>query len=290
MFLPHFTSGLGTCDKLDFSRLVVLDAPLCNEHVRNEHAMSGCQQGPNALHRAGIVQRLYNKGRTVHSRQLRLQTAKPASAEAVVAQQIYKTFEIGIPIALGGTWALSLAASRSAALWAEAVGRPLYSLKLVGQTQINLKQPNLKQILPLDTVPGHHICLYGLQNIQAEEQVYLNEAQIAAYDIQSIEKQGLQTPLIDFLGQVRKKNAMLHVSLDPSLINSHEAPGALYHNTCGGVSAQDARVIVQTLSKSGLVTSLDVVCLNPAFDMGGRTAHLIVDLVTTLFDVRCGVT
>ena len=61
--------------------------------------------------------------------------------------------------------------------------------------------------------------------------------------------------------------------LDPSI-----AP-AVGTTVPGGTTFREAHLVMEMLHESGLVTSLDLVELNPFLDDRGMTARLMVDLV-----------
>jgi arginase len=54
----------------------------------------------------------------------------------------------------------------------------------------------------------------------------------------------------------------------------------------GGATFREAHLVMEMLHDSGLVTSLDLVELNPFLDERGRTALLLVDLVASLMGRR----
>jgi arginase len=54
----------------------------------------------------------------------------------------------------------------------------------------------------------------------------------------------------------------------------------------GGATVREAHLVMELLHDSGLVTSLDVVELNPFLDMRGQSALLLVDLIGSLFGRR----
>ena len=54
----------------------------------------------------------------------------------------------------------------------------------------------------------------------------------------------------------------------------------------GGVTFREAHLVMEMLCDSGLVTSLDLVELNPFLDERGRTAMLMVDLAASLMGRR----
>ena len=88
-------------------------------------------------------------------------------------------------------------------------------------------------------------------------------------------------PLRSFLEQVRAANGRLHVSLDVDFLEPNIAP-AVGTTVPGGATFREAHLIMEMLCDSGLVTSLDLVELNPFLDDRGRTAKLMVDLCASL--------
>ena len=59
-------------------------------------------------------------------------------------------------------------------------------------------------------------------------------------------------------------------------------PPAVGTTVPGGATFREAHLVMEHLHESGLVTSLDLVELNPFLDERGRTARLMVDLVASL--------
>ena len=74
-----------------------------------------------------------------------------------------------------------------------------------------------------------------------------------------------------FLDRVAAANGMLHVSLDVDFLDPAIAP-AVGTTVPGGASFREAHLVMEILHDSGLVTSLDLVELNPFLDDRGRTA------------------
>ena len=90
-------------------------------------------------------------------------------------------------------------------------------------------------------------------------------------------EQGLR----EFLDKVRNAGGMLHVSLDVDFLDPSIAP-AVGTTVPGGTTFREAHLVMELLHESGLVTSLDLVELNPFLDERGRTAKLMVELVGSL--------
>jgi arginase len=104
---------------------------------------------------------------------------------------------------------------------------------------------------------------------------------IAINDMRVLDERGVVAPLAEFLARVRAANGMLHVSLDVDFLDPTLAP-AVGTTVPGGATFREAHLVMELLHESGLVSSLDLVELNPFLDEKGRTATLMVDLVGSL--------
>jgi arginase len=71
------------------------------------------------------------------------------------------------------------------------------------------------------------------------------------------------------------------VSLDVDFLEPSIAP-AVGTTVPGGATFREAHLIMEMLHDSDLVTSLDLVELNPFLDERGRTATVMVDLMASL--------
>ena len=109
----------------------------------------------------------------------------------------------------------------------------------------------------------------------------LQETEITVNDMRVLDERGIVAPLREFLERVRAANGLLHVSLDVDFLDPGIAP-AVGTTVPGGTTFREAHLVCEILHESGLVTSLDLVELNPFLDERGRTAKLMVDLVGSM--------
>ena len=130
-------------------------------------------------------------------------------------------------------------------------------------------------------VPEQNICMMGVRSIDTAEQQALSKTKIQVLDMRYIDDHGFPNPLTEFLERVKKANGSLHVSLDVDFLEPEIAP-AVGTTVAGGATFREAHHIMEMLHESELVTSLDLVELNPFLDERGKTATLMVDLVASL--------
>jgi arginase len=125
----------------------------------------------------------------------------------------------------------------------------------------------------------------GLRSLDGHEREMLQASNARAYDMRAIDERGVAAILTPFLDEVARNDGLLHVSLDVDFIDPDLAP-AVGTTVPGGATFREAHLIMEMLHDSQLLTSLDLVELNPFLDDRGRTARLMVDLTASLFGRR----
>jgi arginase len=278
----------------------------------------GCLMGPDAYRTAGLAAALSGLGHQVtdlgniapapHDPDAEPgavfapnQTIGWTSALAEIAEQ---TMADGLPIFLGGDHSLSLGSVSGVAAYAASVGRPLFVLWLDAHTDFHTPQSSDSGNLhgtPVGyftgrsgfdgfpevahPVPQDNICMIGLRSVDSAERQALEASAIHRHDMRDIDENGIAGPLAQFLKRVAAANGLLHVSLDVDFLDPSVAP-AVGTTVPGGATVREAHLVCEMLHDSGLMTSLDLVELNPFLDERGRTAHLMVDLCASALGRR----
>jgi arginase len=278
---------------------------------------AGCVMGPAAYRVAGLAQAMTGLGhQVVDQGDLRLPCPLPpatcpnaavqALAEVAAWAQatrsaVAKALQGGfLPMALGGDHALALGSVAGAADYAQQAGRPLFLLWLDAHsdfhTPLTTTSGNLhgtpvayaagrsgfEAFGPFPAViAAERICLFGIRSVDPAEHAALLTHAIAINDMRVLDERGVVAPLRAFIQTVKAANGMLHLSLDVDFLDPVIAPG-VGTTVPGGATFREAHLVMELLHESGLVTSLDLVELNPFLDERGKTAHLMVDLVGSL--------
>jgi arginase len=288
-------------------KCILIGAPIDSGQKR-----PGCLMGPAAYRVAGISHEISAEGHGVEDwGDLKLPELKPVTCANPVVHDLAETVawaEIlmdrvddalsqgGFPIIMGGDHSLAL----GSAAFAARQDRPLFLLWLdahsdfhtpLTTTSGNLHGTPLAYIAGRDgfdafppfpaPVPAHRICMFGIRSVDPAEQAAMQERDIFINDMRVIDERGLVAPLREFLDLVRREAGMLHVSLDVDFLDPSIAP-AVGTTVPGGATFREAHLVMELLHESGLVTSLDLVELNPFLDDRGMTARLMVDLVGSL--------
>ncbi|TSE10938.1 arginase [Mesorhizobium intechi] len=288
--------------------------------VQDGAGRMGCEMGPSALRTAGLAGVLSSLGHTVEDMgavqpmparrvvhgNLALKALPEISAwTSAIATAAYTASEDAMPIFLGGDHSISAGTVSGLARRAAETGRPLFVLWLDAHPDFhtldttasgNLHgvplayasgQPGFSGYFPdlPAAVDPKRICTMGLRSVDPAERSALNRAGVTVHDMRAIDEHGIAPLLRAFLARVSDEDGLLHVSLDVDFLDPSIAP-AVGTTVPGGATFREAHLVMEMLSDSGLVSSLDLVELNPFLDERGRTATLMVDLTASLMGRR----
>ena len=121
----------------------------------------------------------------------------------------------------------------------------------------------------------------GIRSVDAGEKRFVHEVGIEVFDMRYIDEKGMRYTLEQALLGV-DDDTHVHVSLDVDFLDPDIAPG-VGTTVAGGPTYREAQLCMEMVADTGRLASLDVVELNPAFDIRNRTAEVAVDLIGSLF-------
>ena len=272
----------------------------------------GCIMGPDAYRTAGLAEALRSLGHTVtdignvapgpfddtpHPKLHKL--GETIAWTHALADTTQASFAKGMPITMGGDHALAAGTVLGAMRHAAAVNRPLFVLWLDAHSDFHTLDSTESGNLhgtPMAFVTGRgdfpdwpelpaplpfeNIAMIGLRSVDPAERAALQDTAITRVDMRQIDETGIAQPLGAFLERVAAVNGMLHVSLDVDFLDPASAP-AVGTTVPGGATVREGHLVMEMVNDSGLLTSLDLVELNPYMDERGRTARLMVDLAAS---------
>ena len=289
--------------------------------VETGASQAGCLMGPDALRTAGIGSVLGGLGHSVKDLgNVRPDVREPfkhanpsirnlsetiAWAQAIESAGHAVCAEGGLPIFLGGDHSISLGSVPAIAKAAAERGQTQFVLWLDAHPDFHTLDSTQSGNLhgtPVAYFTGQrgfdgafppvphpvkpqNVCMLGIRSVDEREQDGLRQDGLIVHDMRAIDEHGIGRLLAPFLDTVRKADGALHVSLDVDFLDPDIAP-AVGTTVPGGATFREAHLVMEMLSDSGLVTSMDVVELNPFLDERGKTAKLLVDLVASLFGKR----
>ena len=121
----------------------------------------------------------------------------------------------------------------------------------------------------------------GIRSVDEGERRLVREIGLDIYDMRTIDEIGMRQVMTQALYGL-DENTHLHVSFDVDFLDPSIAPG-VGTTVPGGPNYREAQLVMEMIADSGAMASLDIVELNPAFDVRNATAQLAVDLVESLF-------
>ena len=292
--------------------IVLVGAPMdCGK------ARKGCLMGPDAYRTAGLANALTSLGHRVtdfgdvsadandvEEREGLVNLSETIGWTSALMRTAEDAMAQGLPIFLGGDHALSLGTLPGVAKHAAKTDRPQFVLWLDAHSDFNTLdttdsgnlhgtplayatgQRGFDEFPALETtVPTGHTCILGLRSVDQPERALMAKTDVRGYDMRAIDESGVAALLLPFLDDVAQAGGALHVSLDVDFIDPSHAP-AVGTTVPGGATVREAHLVMELLCDSGLMTSLDLVELNPMLDERGRTAHLMVDLAASALGRR----
>ena len=276
----------------------------------------GCDMGPAAFRAAGLASALRDLGHEVadagnvapaaprtfdHRNKALKNLGETVAWTEALAYSAFTESQDAAPVFMGGDHSLSAGTVSGMAKRAKALGKPFYVLwldahtdfhSLVTTTSGNLHgtpvayftgQPGFEGYFPPLEVPvkPENMCMMGIRSVDPAERRAIREAGIQVADMRMIDEEGIVAPLRRFLKEISDAGGMLHVSFDVDFLEPSIAP-AVGTTVPGGATFREAHLVMEILHDSGLVSSLDLVELNPFLDDRGRTALLMTDLTASL--------
>lgn len=226
------------------------------------------------------------------------------SAIAETCRQAYRRLrelpDTHLPLTLGGDHSISMAtvagaagAGRTGVVWVDAHadlntpdtspsqnihGMPLAHL-------LGLGDPTLLDIWGGGAVIRPEDVVYvGLRSVDPGERALIHELGIRAFTMTDVDRLGVAAVAAAALAHLAGV-ARLHVSFDADALDPHLAPG-VGTPVQGGLTYREAHLLMELLAESGLVTSVDLVEVNPILDVQNRTARLMVELAASLLGKR----
>jgi arginase len=137
---------------------------------------------------------------------------------------------------------------------------------------------------PLPALKPEHVALVGARSLDPGERAAVQDAGVAVFTISDIDRRGVEPVLREALDRVSGA-PFVHVSVDLDLVDPVVAPG-VGSPVKGGLSYREAHLAMELVAESGLLTSLELVEVNPILDHENATAKLAVDLAASALGAR----
>jgi arginase len=283
----------------------------------------GVDMGPSAFRIAGLSEQLTTLGCTIvdkgdlpapipETQELRDEHKKYIREIAKVCQKVYQTAlssldEGAMPIVLGGDHSLAAGSVAAAAEWAKRTKeRPIGLLWVDAHGDMNTPATSLSgnvhgmplaallgpepaelsrigtfspKVLPANTV------LVGIRNLDEREKVAVRNSGVHVFTMKDIDRQGIASIVEQAVNLAGNGTAGVHVSFDMDVCDPLIAPG-VGTPVKGGLNYREAHMVMEIVADSGLLTSLDLVEVNPTLDVRNTTAQLGTELALSALGMK----
>jgi len=151
-------------------------------------------------------------------------------------------------------------------------GMPLASIMGYGPPELT----DLAGIKPM--VEPRNVALVGIRDLDARERRLVKESGVHIFTMRDIDERGMREVMADALRFAGDDTAGISVSLDMDFVDPSDAPG-VGTPVRGGVTYREAHLALEMIADSKLLSSFELVEINPVIDVHNTTATLGVELV-----------
>ena len=204
--------------------------------------------------------------------------------------------ETAFPIVLGGDHSISMGSvagvkrsGRTGVLWIDAhtdVNIPATSPSgnIHGMPLAHLLGHGDKRLLDIwgggAAVRPEDVAFIGLRSVDEGERDFIRRNGVAAYTMKEIDRRGIAEVAEEALQRLQHVEK-LHVSFDADALDPSVAPG-VGTPVPGGLTYREAHLLMELLADASVVTSLDLVEVNPILDVQNKTAQIMVEMTASL--------
>jgi arginase len=283
----------------------------------------GVDMGPSAFRSAGLGEQIATLGYTVvdkgdlpapipETQEQRDERKKYIREIAKVCQKLYQSSlasltEGAFPLVLGGDHSLGAGSVAAAADWAkQAKDLPIGLLWIDAHGDMNTPATSLSgnvHGMPLaallgtepaelarigtvtPTVLPAHTVLVGVRNLDEREKVAVRDSHVHVFTMKDIDRQGIASIMEQAVRLAGSETAGIHVSFDMDVCDPQIAPG-VGTPIRGGLDYREAHMVMEIVADSGLLTSLDLVEVNPTLDVRNATAQLGTELALSALGMK----
>jgi arginase len=279
----------------------------------------GVDMGPSAIRIAGVASRLGELGHKVvdegdiaikNVEELKVGNERArylteiARASALLARKVDRIMDRGhFPLVLGGDHSIAVGTLSGIAAAAQRQGKKVGLLWIDAHGDINTPETSPSgniHGMPLAALLGYgpqeltavagafpkvapeNVALVGIRSLDAGEKSRLKQTGVQVHTMADIDRHGVHKIMEKALARITKGAAYVHVSFDLDAVDPTVAPG-VGTPVKGGLDYREAHLIMEVIAEAGVMTSLEMVEVNPILDQGNASAAFAVELVQSAF-------
>ena len=136
----------------------------------------------------------------------------------------------------------------------------------------------------LPTMDSSRVALVGVRSLDDGERELVKELDIYVATMTDLDRRGVEPIVREALERVEGA-PFVHLSLDMDVVDPEVAPG-VGTPIRGGLSYREAHLAMELVAEAEVLTSVEVVEVNPILDRENATAELAVELAASAFGAR----
>lgn len=279
----------------------------------------GVDMGPSAIRIAGVAGRLQELGHKVVDdgdiaikNMEELKVGDPRArylseitrASGLLARKVGRIMERGrFPLVLGGDHSIAVGTVSGIAAFAQGQGKRIGLLWIDAHGDINTPETSpsgnihgmpvaallgfgLKELTGVGgkapKLAPQNVALVGIRSLDTGEKHRLKETGVQVHTMADIDRHGVHKIMEKALARVTRGADYVHVSFDLDAVDPTVAPG-VGTPVKGGLDYREAHLIMEVIADSGVMTSLEMVEVNPILDQGNASATFAVELIQSAF-------
>jgi arginase len=279
----------------------------------------GVDMGPSAIRIAGVAERLGELGHKVvdegdipikNMEELKVGNERArylgeiTRASKLLGRKVERIMQRGhFPLVLGGDHSIAVGTVSGIAAFCRAQGKKLGLLWIDAHGDINTPETSPSgniHGMPLAALLGfgpkeltdiggagpkleaRNIALVGIRSLDSGEKSRLKETGVQVHTMSDIDRHGADRVMKKALARVTDGTDYVHVSFDLDAVDPTVTPG-VGTPVKGGLDYREAHLIMEVIADAGVMTSLEMVEVNPILDQGNTSAAFAVELVQSAF-------
>jgi arginase len=279
----------------------------------------GVDMGPSAIRIAGVADRLTELGHKVvddgdidikNVEELKVGDARVrylteiTKAATILARKVDRIMGLGhFPLVLGGDHSIAVGTVSGISSFAQRQGKRVGLLWIDAHGDINTPETSPSgniHGMPLAALLGYgvseltgvggsepkvdarNVALVGIRSLDTGEKKRLKETGVQVHTMSDIDRQGADRVMEKALARVTSGTDYVHVSFDLDAVDPTITPG-VGTPVKGGLDYREAHLVMEMVADAGVMTSLEMVEVNPILDQGNTSASFAVELVQSAF-------
>ncbi|MCH7825394.1 MAG: arginase [Acidobacteria bacterium] len=282
----------------------------------------GVDMGPSAVRIAGLTEQIRELGPRVRDLgdvevpipeilETGESKARYLSEISTVCADVYARVsrslaESCMPIVIGGDHSLAVGSVAGTSAAARAAGVPLGLIWVDAHADMNSPETSPSgnvHGMPLaaclgkgpselveiggaePSVAPERTVLLGVRNLDEVEKQVVRDSGVHVFTMLEIDQRGLYEVVKEALELASADGAWLHLSFDLDSMDPQVAPG-VGTPVQGGLSYREAHLVMETMSESEALRTVDLVEVNPVLDAANATAKLATELALSAVGKR----